>query len=82
MTSRFFEIRVRGTVPADVLEDAGDLQAVVEPTQTLLRGTVRDQAALQGLLHHLHALGLELVEVRRVSTDIGSEPARDPAAGP
>jgi hypothetical protein len=66
MTGRLFEIRVRGTVPEDVLAEASGMRVVVEPAQTVLRGSVRDQAALQGLLSRLHDLGLELVEVRRL----------------
>jgi hypothetical protein len=67
VTAKLFEIRVRGTVPDDVLTDASGMQVVTEPAQTLLRGCVRDQAALQGLLNRLHDLGLELVEVRRLN---------------
>ena len=66
VTAKLFEIRVRGTVPEDVLADAGGMRVVAEPAQTVLRGSVRDQAALQGLLSRLHDLGLELVEVRRL----------------
>jgi hypothetical protein len=33
---------------------------------TVLRASVRDQAALQGLLHRVHDLGLSLVEVHEV----------------
>jgi hypothetical protein len=33
---------------------------------TLLRGDVPDQAALHGVLAQIEALGLELLEVRRV----------------
>jgi hypothetical protein len=78
MPTKLFEIRVRGTVPQEVLDDAGDLHAVVEAPQTVLRGTVRDQAALQGLLQQLHSLGLELVEVRRLSP-LPDDPAERPA---
>jgi hypothetical protein len=67
VTAKLFEIRVRGTVPEDVLTDASAMQVVAEPAQTVLRGSVRDQAALQGLLSRLHDLGLELVEVRRLN---------------
>lgn len=38
----------------------------VEPVETVLRGPVRDQAALHGILEQIESLGLELVEVRRV----------------
>lgn len=68
VTKRLFEIRVRGTVPEDVLAD-GRMRVVAEPAQTVLRGSVRDQAALQGLLSRLHDLGLELIEVRRICSD-------------
>jgi hypothetical protein len=33
---------------------------------TVLSGTIADQAALYGVLAQLEALGLELIEVRRV----------------
>jgi hypothetical protein len=74
VTAKLFEIRVRGTVPEDVLADASGMRVAAEPAQTVLRGSVRDQAALQGLLSRLHDLGLELVEVRRL------HPAPQPGA--
>jgi hypothetical protein len=42
------------------------MQASVEPVETVLHGPVQDQAALYGLLDRIQALGLELVEVRRL----------------
>ena len=36
------------------------------PVETLVEGPVDDDAALYGLLRRLEALGLELVEVRRI----------------
>ncbi|MGH9229906.1 MAG: hypothetical protein ACRD07_14490 [Acidimicrobiales bacterium] len=33
---------------------------------TIVRSTVPDQAALQGLIARVHTLGLELLEIRRV----------------
>jgi hypothetical protein len=38
----------------------------VEPVETVIHGPVQDQAALYGLLDQIQALGLELVEVRRL----------------
>ena len=40
--------------------------AEVQPVETILRGSVEDQAALHGILEQIEALGLELVEVRQV----------------
>jgi hypothetical protein len=38
----------------------------VGPVDTILRGTMHDQAALYRVLAHIDALGLELVAVRRL----------------
>jgi hypothetical protein len=61
-----YEIRVRGRVSDAVLETFDGLESEVERVETILHGPVRDQAELHGLLHRLQALGLELVEVRRL----------------
>ena len=45
------------------------------PPETILRGSVEDQAALHGILQQIEALGLELVEVRQV--DDRREPVTD-----
>jgi hypothetical protein len=37
-----------------------------EEGQTVLSGSVRDQAELQGLLQHVSALGLTLLEARAI----------------
>ena len=61
-----FEVRVRGIVPPDVLEEFEGMTAVSVPVETVLTGVVTDQSALYGILNRLQALGLELVEVRRL----------------
>jgi hypothetical protein len=61
-----YEIRVRGRVSAAVLETFDAMESDVESVETILHGPVRDQAELHGLLHRLQALGLELIEVRRL----------------
>jgi hypothetical protein len=63
-----YEVRIRGRLSRTLkgeFEQLG-LSADVEPVETLLYGAVVDQAALYGLIRRLEALGLELVEVRRV----------------
>jgi hypothetical protein len=43
------------------------------PPVTTLTGTVADQAALQGLLRRLYSLGLPLLSVICIESDIGGE---------
>ena len=66
MIARHYEIRVRGHIPPDELVEFENVTAVVQSGETVLRGLVIDQAALQGILQRLHMLGLDLIEVRRV----------------
>ena len=61
-----YEIRVRGRLSGPLLAAFEGMRASVEPVETVLHGPVKDQAALHGLLDQVQALGLELVEVRRL----------------
>lgn len=65
VTARYYEIRVRGHIPPDDLVEIENVSAVEQSGETVLRGLVVDQAALQGILQRLHVLGLDLIEVRR-----------------
>ena len=67
MTLLDFEIRVTGPVPADIVGDIPGGRAVARPVEAVLRGPVTDQATMKELLKRLQALGLELVEFRRIS---------------
>jgi hypothetical protein len=61
-----YEIRVRGVLGGLLLSAFPDLRARAHGTETVLAGPLADQAALYGLLAQLEALGLELLEVRRI----------------
>ena len=61
-----YEIRIRGRVSQAVLQTFESLESDPSRVETILHGPVRDQAELHGLLGRLQALGLELVEVRRL----------------
>jgi hypothetical protein len=61
-----YEIRVRGRVSRVVLEGFEGMESELGAVETLLHGKVRDQAELHGLLDRVKALGLELVELRRL----------------
>ena len=60
-----YEIRVRGLLGETLLGAFPGLRARAHGTQTVLTGALPDQAALYGVLSHIEALGLELLEVRR-----------------
>jgi len=62
-----YEIRVTGTVPSSVIEEIEDVQVFEQPVESILRGAVEDQAALHRMIDRIQSLGLELIEVRRIS---------------
>ncbi|MET0928604.1 MAG: hypothetical protein ABWX74_03750 [Aeromicrobium sp.] len=59
------EIWVQGDVGDDLMEALPQFTAIARGTRTtMLRGQLRDQAELHGVLKVLDQLGVELVEVR------------------
>ncbi len=73
MTALEFEIRVGGTVPAEVLEELEGVRVVTESVETVLRGPVLDQAALIGIINRLQGWGIELHGVRQLGP-VGAPP--------
>ena len=61
-----YEIRVKGRLSDTVTSVFEDFTAAVKPAETTLRGEIRDQAELHGLLEQIQSLGLELIEVKRL----------------
>ena len=72
-----YEIRVSGDVPEALLEELGATATSTQRASTVLHG-ITDQAALQGVLERLAALGLEIVEVRQ-APGTGPTPVSDSA---
>jgi hypothetical protein len=62
-----YEFRVRGHLGATTLRAFPALRAETRGPDTLLRGPVADRAALYGVLAQVEALGLELLELRRIT---------------
>ena len=60
------QIRVRGRLGRTMRAAFPGLRAQVQGGDTLLTGGLPDQAALYGVLARIEALGLELIEVRRL----------------
>jgi hypothetical protein len=68
-----YQIKVPGYLDESWSDWAGGMTITVEsegddPPVTILTGTL-DQAALQGLLRHLYALGLPLIAVNCIEGD-------------
>jgi hypothetical protein len=61
-----YEIRIRGHLGATMRRAFPGLHAETRHGDTILRGTVADQAALHGVLTQIEAYGLELLELRRL----------------
>jgi hypothetical protein len=61
-----YEIRIRGHLGAKMLRAFPALAARTQGGDTLLTGCLPDQAAMYGVISRLEALGLELLEVRRL----------------
>jgi hypothetical protein len=64
MTS--YEISVRGHLDPGLLAELGAGAVEEQPATTTLHADVGDDAGLRAVLDRLHALGLELLEVRQV----------------
>jgi hypothetical protein len=73
-----YEIRVKGRLTDSLMAAFEGMQASVEPVETVIHGPVQDQAALYGLLDRIQALGLELVEVRRLPDPPGEPDVTSP----
>jgi hypothetical protein len=61
-----YQILVRGRLGRTMRTAFPGLHAQGQGADTLLTGALADQAALHGVLARIEALGLELLEVRRL----------------
>jgi hypothetical protein len=69
VTPTDYEIRIKGRLSDSLSGAFEDFTAAVKPAETVMRGEVRDQSELHGLLERIQSLGLELIEVRRLESD-------------
>lgn len=67
MAAAGYEIRIKGRMSEAMQSAFEEFEVSTAPVETVLHGQVLDQAALHGLLDRIAALGLELVEVRRLA---------------
>ena len=73
-----YEVRVLGRVGPAARDAFADFGVRVGPTSTVLSGAL-DQAALHSLLERIQALGMEVVDVRRLG--MGPLPSRSSRSG-
>ncbi|TCM50544.1 hypothetical protein [Kribbella sp. VKM Ac-2568] len=73
MVDTTYELRVAGAVPEQDLRDLHVVTLAVDQVNTIVYG-IPDQSALYGLLSRLRALGIEVVEIRRVPDATTSAP--------
>jgi hypothetical protein len=62
-----YQIRVGGRLGPTIRSAFPALRARANGSETVLTGALTDQAALYGVLAQAEALGLELIEVRRLA---------------
>ena len=86
MPSHNYEVRVSGPLDEiEHLDELGVVRSVDREITTSLTGSFEDQDALSAFLRRLRALGLEVVEIRRVADVEGRgegteiDPDDDPA---
>ena len=63
-----YAIRIRGRLGATALSAFPSMVAELKSGETVLTGVIEDRAALFGVIAQIEALGLELLEVRQVTT--------------
>jgi hypothetical protein len=66
VASAAYEIRIKGRLSDSLSGAFEDFTASVKPAETVMRGQLRDQSELHGLLDRIQSLGLELIEVRKI----------------
>jgi hypothetical protein len=66
MAATKYEFRIRGRLSDTILARFEMLESDAGRVETVLHGPVRDQAELHGIIERVQALGLELMEVRRL----------------
>ena len=69
-----YMIRILGQLGATALSAFPAMESEVRGGETVLRGPLRDQSAVYGVLAQLEALGLEVLELRQVGPPTVHEP--------
>ena len=77
-----YAIRIRGRLGATALSAFPSMVSELKGGETVLTGLVEDRAALFGVVAQIEALGLDLLELRRITaTPTSQEAVDDRSAG-
>ena len=72
-TPKSYELRVNGRLGRESASWFEDMTLAVDesttPVQTIIRGDIRDEAALYGLISRIRDLGLTLLSVQRLDSE-------------
>jgi hypothetical protein len=82
VTMERYEIRLHGHLGALMLAAFPALSAEICGPDTVLRGAIRDRAALHGVLAQVESFGLELIELRRLPARATGSPQSGDAESP
>ena len=66
MAAGMYKVRIKGRLGATALSAFPTMESEVRGGETVLTGSLEDQAAVYGALAQVEALGLELIELRQV----------------
>ena len=75
-----YEIRIKGRMSDSQLLAFEGMTVTVEPVETVVYGPLADQEAVHELMLKLQALGLEIVELRRLPSHPNEDGAPPSAA--
>ena len=64
--SGLYTIRIRGRLGATALSAFASMACELDAGETVLTGMLEDRSAVFGVLGQIEALGLELLELRRI----------------
>src|SRR3954447_10457017 len=79
-SSHRYTIRIRGCLGPTARSAFPTMAVELSGGETVLTGTLEDQAAVYGILAQLEALGLELIELRRTEKSPGSGEGTPPGS--
>jgi hypothetical protein len=65
-----YKIRIRGRLGATALSAFPSMACELDKGETVLTGMLEDRSAVFGVLGQIEALGLELLELRRIQVTL------------